>query len=41
LDMTRLFDALHRVAETIRIGLCKQNEFEFSAPWNPRSPRCG
>ncbi len=39
--MTGLFDALRRLAETIRVGLCKLNEIEFSAPWNPRSHRCG
>ena len=39
--MTRLFAALRRLAETIRVGLCKLNEIEFSAPWNPQSPRCG
>jgi hypothetical protein len=32
--------ALRRLAETIRFGLCKQNEFEFSAPWNPRRGGC-
>ncbi|HYI64886.1 MAG TPA: hypothetical protein VEW71_08385 [Allosphingosinicella sp.] len=36
-----LLPALRRLAETIRLGLCKQNELDFSAPWNPRSPRCG
>ncbi len=39
--MTRLVAALQRFAETIRVALCKQNEIEFSAPWNPRTPRCG
>ena len=38
--MTKLSVALHRLAETIRIALCKQNELEFSAPWNPQRPRC-
>jgi hypothetical protein len=32
--------ALHRLGETIRVALCKQNEIEFAAPWNPRRPTC-
>jgi hypothetical protein len=32
--------ALRRLAETIRISLCKLNEIEFAAPWNPRRPTC-
>ena len=39
--MARLLARLHRLVETIRVGLCKQNEFEFSAPWNRRRGRCG
>ena len=39
--MTRLFTALQRLAETVRVGLCKLNEIEFNAPWNPHRPRCG
>jgi len=35
------FGAFRRLAETIRVALCKQNEIEFSAPWNPRRPHCG
>ena len=30
---------LSELIEAIRIGLFKQNQFEFSAPWNPRSGR--
>jgi|GEM_PF-4832662 len=37
----RFFAAFARLAETVRVGLCKQNEFEFSAPWNPRRSPCG
>jgi len=33
--------ALARLAETIRIALCKQNEIQFEAPWNPRRSPCG
>jgi hypothetical protein len=32
--------ALHRLGATIRIALCKQNEIEFAAPWNPRRRGC-
>jgi hypothetical protein len=32
--------ALRRLGETIRIALCKQNEIEFAAPWNPRRRVC-
>jgi hypothetical protein len=32
--------ALRRLVETIRLALCKQNEIEFAAPWNPRRPTC-
>lgn len=39
--MTRLLAALHRLAETIGVALDKQNEIEFSAPWNPRRSGCG
>jgi hypothetical protein len=35
------FGALRRLGETISLGLCKLNEAQFSAPWNPRRPRCG
>ena len=31
---------LRRLVETIRIGLCKLNEIQFSAPWNPRAGGC-
>jgi hypothetical protein len=39
--MANLLAALHRLGETIRVALRKQNEIEFSAPWNPRRSRCG
>jgi hypothetical protein len=39
--MANLLARLHRLGETIRVALCKQNEIQFSAPWNPRRPRCG
>lgn len=33
--------ALRQLGETIRFSLCKLNEIQFSAPWNPHRPRCG
>ena len=33
--------ALRRLAEAIRVALCKQNEVQFRAPWNPRRSPCG
>jgi hypothetical protein len=33
--------ALRRLAEKVRVALCKQNEIQFSAPWNPRRSPCG
>lgn len=35
-----ILQSLRDLAETVRLGLCKLNEFQFSAPWNPRRPRC-
>ena len=34
---------LARIADTLeelRLGLCKLNEIQFSAPWRPRRTRC-
>ena len=36
-----LLRALRALRESIALALCKQNEIQFSAPWNPRRPRCG
>jgi hypothetical protein len=38
--MNRIITALRRLAGTIALGLCKLNELQFSAPWNPARPRC-
>jgi len=32
--------ALRRVAAGIELSLCKLNEIQFSAPWNPKPGRC-
>ena len=39
--MHTLIDALRQLAGTIALGLCKLNEIQFSAPWNPTRSRCG
>ncbi len=31
---------LYELIEVIRVGLCKLNEIQFDAPWNPRAGRC-
>ncbi len=33
--------ALRRFAESARLALCKLNEIQFSAPWNPHRSPCG
>ncbi|MEA3053458.1 MAG: hypothetical protein QOG72_2361 [Sphingomonadales bacterium] len=32
--------ALFRLADSILLALCKLNEIQFAAPWNPRRPTC-
>jgi hypothetical protein len=39
--MNRIVYALRRLGRTIAFSLCKLNEIQFSAPWNPAGPRCG
>jgi hypothetical protein len=36
-----LIATLRRLGATINFSLCKLNEIQFSAPWNPARPRCG
>ena len=38
--MNSIIGALRRLGEAIDFSLCKLNEIQFSAPWNPASPRC-
>ena len=33
--------ALRSLAATIDLAMCKLNEIQFSAPWNPKVSRCG
>ena len=35
-----LITAFGDLKRTILLGLCKQNEIEFAAPWAPRRSRC-
>ena len=32
--------SFRELIEAIRVGLCKLNEMQFSAPWNPRTGGC-
>ena len=32
--------ALHRAAATLQLSMCKLNEIQFSAPWNPKHTPC-
>jgi hypothetical protein len=37
----RIIISLRALGEAIRLGLCKANEIQFSAPWNPKRTFCG
>lgn len=39
--MRKLLALLRRRAADFRLAMCKMNEIQFSAPWNPRRSRCG
>lgn len=32
--------ALARAAADFQLAMCKLNEMQFSAPWNPKARRC-
>ena len=38
--MRNVITALRHLGATIAFSLCKLNEIQFSAPWNPAAPRC-
>jgi hypothetical protein len=38
--MRNLIATLHQLRETLLFSLCKLNEIQFSAPWEPAQPRC-
>ena len=39
--MKTLYNALARLAETIRFGFCRLTEIQFNAPWSAPRSRCG
>ena len=39
--MRNFLGALRRLGGAIAFSLCKLNEIQFRAPWNPRRSRCG
>jgi hypothetical protein len=39
--MRTIITALRQLGATIAFSLCKLNDIQFSAPWNPARPRCG
>jgi len=39
--MQTLFATLRRLAADYWLAMCKLNQIQFSAPWNPRKSRCG
>ena len=38
--MRKLFNSIRRLAADFRLGMCRLNEIQFSAPWAPRRSRC-
>jgi len=38
--MRNIIRVLRRLGEAIVFPLCKLNEIQFSAPWDPTPPRC-
>jgi len=32
--------ALHRASAALQLSMCKLNEIQFSAPWNPKRTPC-
>ncbi len=38
--MKTIFRTLRRLAADFRLGMCRLNEIQFSAPWAPRRSRC-
>ena len=38
--MTSIIGALRRLGDSFAFSLCKLNEIQFAAPWNPSPPRC-
>ena len=38
--MRNFFHNLRRLGADFRLAMCKLNEIQFSAPWNPQRSRC-
>ena len=38
--MTRSHGRLWRLWNDLYVALCKLNQIQFDAPWNPRRPNC-
>ena len=38
--MRNIFQGVRELGQTLLFSLCKLNEIQFSAPWNPARPRC-
>jgi hypothetical protein len=39
--MKTFFNAIARLAESLRYGFCRLTEIQFDAPWAERRSRCG
>jgi len=39
--MFKLLAPLRRFAASWSLAMCKLNQIQFSAPWNPRKSPCG
>ncbi len=38
--MRKLLTSLRRLAASWSLAMCKMNQIQFSAPWNPRRDGC-
>jgi len=36
----KIIQTLRRLAADFRLGMCRLNEIQFSAPWAPQRTRC-
>jgi hypothetical protein len=39
--MRRFIATLRHLAADFRLAMCKMNQIQFSAPWNPHRSPCG
>ena len=40
MTIRNIIGAIGEAMETIRLALCKLNQIQFDAPWQPRHGRC-